>query len=571
MKFQKHMKFKNRKQSLFRLQLVLLLVVALGYAVSLYGLRTTEPSDPIDGAFERMEYVSIEGGSAMEQPDAATGQNPAAKDAAGEQSQGAKDAADRQRQGVKNLTADLKNEGQGNGLVRNTGQDDVLPSSEDGALQEQTGKKTDGSGQDGQGGENVSLQGEQKSMVEKDDPASPSTNEDENEPETNQREQISDEGLVTDLRDCLITEEELTEDTLSFYAYYSDVTVASDIRVNYRHEEDEGNGSWLTAKGRDYTVKLSYGENQITIYYTDGSGQRNTLSFTITYQAKRASETEPVVGQEPPVIHTNLDAWSGEISTQNFTFTVHAVTAGGTEIRSDHLLVRQDGEEITNPTGNDIYEYMLYFGKPESGETAEHTVTVLAWDEAGNSRLVQYRVTYRHVEEGQVNGHVRVVVDATTVGVGILADETVEIIQGRPASYTLLAALEQMNFSYDFAGTEMVGFYIRSISRGNAFARAAIPEDLRRLLEEDGMEFREPCTKNKLGEYDFTQGSGWMYRVNDSAYAGKGLSEWYLNDNDTLYLRYTLAFGKDIGGTNSGFGRLENYGGMWIDGGFVPQ
>ena len=35
-----------------------------------------------------------------------------------------------------------------------------------------------------------------------------------------------------------------------------------------------------------------------------------------------------------------------------------------------------------------------------------------------------------------------------------------------------------------------------------------------------------------------------MYSVNGSYAAGKGMSEYHLNDGDTLYLRFTLAYGK---------------------------
>lgn len=376
-------------------------------------------------------------------------------------------------------------------------------------------------------------------------------------------------GLVTDLSSKIITFEELKNDMLYFYAYYSDVTVDSNIKVSYRHGSEEGNGRWLTAQGRDYSVKLSFGRNIIVIYYTDKAGKRNYASFTITYEANKADEENPEQGAHPPTITTNLDNWEGDIKTQTFTFTVKARTWENKQIYSDHITVLMDGQRITNPTGTNTYEYVLYFKKPNKGDTSKHKITVLAWDDDGNSKLVKFEVIYRSIEEGDVIGQVRVVVDATTVNKGIIADETVDIVQGRPASYTLLEALDTMNFEYDYAGTKDDGFYLRSIRRGNAFRNARMPETLRELIERDGLEFRDACTKNQLGEFDFTQGSGWMYCVNSGAYSGKGLSEWFLNDGDTIYLRFTLAYGKDIGVENSGFGRLDSYCGLWINDGFV--
>ena len=72
-------------------------------------------------------------------------------------------------------------------------------------------------------------------------------------------------------------------------------------------------------------------------------------------------------------------------------------------------------------------------------------------------------------------------------------------------------------------------------------------------------------TSTGIGEVDYTMGSGWMYSINESLYPGKGLSEYKLSDGDTLCLRFTLAYGKDIGGSTSGggYGRLASYCGMW--------
>ena len=377
-------------------------------------------------------------------------------------------------------------------------------------------------------------------------------------------------GLVTDLTSRIITFSELEDDTLNFYAYYSDIRVKSDIVVKYRHEKDTGNGTVLEGRGRDYSTKLSLGKNEIIIYYTDGDGNRNYSSFVISYEATKADENTPTQGQNPPTITTNLDNWEGEVKTQSFTFTVKARTWENKQIYYDHIVVMMDGKEILNPTGNSTYEYVLYFTKPNRGDTSNHKITVLAWDDDGNSRLEKYELVYRSIDEGDVIGQVRVVVDATTVGKGIIADEVVDIVQGRPASYTVLEALDVMNMEYDYAGTKDNGFYLRNLRRGGAFRNARMPEALEELIARDGLEFRDPCTKNQLGEFDFTQGSGWMYCVNSGAYSGKGLSEWHLNDGDTIYLRFTLAYGKDIGVTDSGFGRLESYCGLWIDEGFIP-
>ena len=64
--------------------------------------------------------------------------------------------------------------------------------------------------------------------------------------------------------------------------------------------------------------------------------------------------------------------------------------------------------------------------------------------------------------------------------------------------------------------------------------------------------------ENSLGEFDFTQGSGWMYSVNGQ-YVGRSMSEVFPQDGDVVRLRYTLAYGKDVGLGMDG----ENYYKEW--------
>lgn len=559
------MEWKNKRKLHSYIDILLTFILIAGSLMHLRIVDTVEPQNAILQAYEELNMESM---VAPEVNEAHVNENTREeKDMEGSYEQG-----------------DTSGKEEVNGIEETDEREDISQDEETGEREdtsqgEETSEREDTSKDEGTGeGENASqggTTGESAALAEngkdvENEESAGTENPTENKKEEDTREPDSEAGLITDLQSKMITCSELENDTLFFYAYYSDATVDADVRVNYKHEKENGNGSWLTAKGRDYSCQLKLGKNVITIYYNDAKQEQKYTVFTITYQAEKATQEKTSVGENPPVIETNLDSWTGEILTQNFTFTVSAKTGFGEQIYSNHIQVQMDGKDITNPTGNSVYEYVLYFPKPDVGETQEHTITVLAWDDAGNSKMQVYNVTYRSKEEGEVIGQVRVIIDATTVGVGILADEQVDIIQGKPASYTVLAALEQMNFEYEFAGTEMIGFYIRSISRGNAFRKAEIPQQLYDLIVKDEIELRTPCSSNRLGEYDFTQGSGWLYSVNGGNYAGKGLSEWYLNDKDTLYMRFTVAYGKDIGGVESQFGRLQSYCGLWIDGGYIP-
>ena len=388
--------------------------------------------------------------------------------------------------------------------------------------------------------------------------------------------------LITDLETRTILRTELQDDILSFYVYYSDASVKADIRVNLNHKAAgdasfQGNGSVLSPEGIQYSAVLKPGVNKITVSYTDGTGARRSASFLITYKEALADADHPTVGEAPPVIRTNLDSWTGNIKTSSFTFIVGAFTESGAPLSMsdsfEGIEVFLDGKPIGETTGSQgQYEYVLPFTRPNVGDTEDHTVSVRAWDKDGNSRYSEYTVTYEAFDEGEVIGTVHMVIDATTVGLGILDEFDYEIIQGEPAAATILAMLEEFGYEPVYDGSVPVGFYLRKISRSDCFTGSEIDERLLPFIERDGIRLTEPCDRDSLGEYDFTSGSGWMFAVND-VYPGKGLSYFYLNDGDVISLRFTLAYGKDVGGyllAGNGYGSLSSYCGIWANEEYTP-
>ena len=381
-----------------------------------------------------------------------------------------------------------------------------------------------------------------------------------------------EEGLVTDLSSKTILFSELTNDQFSFYAYYTPESVDANLRVKYRAQSDTGNGTWLRADGHNYSTKLKAGKNEITVSYKDSKGEKKTKRYIITYEANKADERTPEIGENPPTIETNLDDWEGYIQQQNFTFLVKARTWQGEVIRSNHIRVTMDGQTITNPTGSSTYEYALWFERPNNQDIGRHVITVMAWDDEGNSKFVKYTVETLVPDDGEVIGSVTVVIDATTVDLGIIDEaDGIELIQGETAADALLKMLDEYGYTANYSGSAASGFYLRSLERADTFAGAEIEEHLQELLERDNITFTSPCSGDQLGEFDFTRGSGWMYSVNGSYAAGKGMSEYHLNDGDTLYLRFTLAYGKDIGGSEASGGTegsLSGYCGTWINGSY---
>ena len=235
-----------------------------------------------------------------------------------------------------------------------------------------------------------------------------------------------------------------------------------------------------------------------------------------------------------------------------------------------------DGELLTNPTGSAAsgYEYVLRFSAPLVGDEREYTLRILAWDDAGNSAMRTVKIVYQTVSEGDDIGEATIRIDATTVGLGIVDEETVRIKQGDTAAQTVLQMLEDCGYEagYDGLAEKNGGFYLMRLTRGDLLYRAQVPERLWTLIQRDGISLTGAPGRDSLGQHDYTWGAGWMYDVN-GYYPGKGLSEWMLGDGDVLTLRFTLAWGKDIdgfGATGGGYGVLSSYCYVWRDGQEIP-
>ena len=562
---------KKKKWTIRALGIALTLAVVFGCAGFIMPSERVEPDSPWKPVQERLRVETLENGTG-------SGQSAEEDESQGDSSRGGNqnlDQIDRYADTSKNRAEELP---PGKDELDTKEQDEADQQSEtdqakDGQNDQKT-EETDGGSGDSKGGGEDDAKGDKPS----DSGEKPDQQPDEPGADPNPDEEAH---LVTDLKNGIITFSQLKNDTLKFYAYYSDRSVNANIKVNYRHDEDPGNGKTLAANGVNYSAVLKKGINYITVSYTDINGKRKSVRFTIDYQAEKATEENPEVGEHPPIIKTNLDGRDPEIDmirTANFTLTVDATTwqgnriyANGIQVRMKSLDTNSGWQTITNPTGNQIFEYVLHFERPNRGDIARYAVQVLAWDGDGNSKLVTYEVHWYAADEGEVIGRVHAVIDATSVGLGILAEDDVDIRQGESAASSVVEILDYFGFTCEYGGTIKNGFYLRRISRGDAFDGAEIPDDedsvsLLECLKRDGIGFTKPCSRDSLGENDFTRSSGWMYALNDKFYyPGKGLSEWTLEDGDTLYIRYTLAEGKDIGTTSSHAGIYSSYCGIWAN------
>ena len=150
-----------------------------------------------------------------------------------------------------------------------------------------------------------------------------------------------------------------------------------------------------------------------------------------------------------------------------------------------------------------------------------------------------YTVIYHQISEGDPAGSVNVVLDATTIGLGILDSGTLDIVEGETAASVVLRFLQERGYEPDYQGTATMNFYLRRINRGDIAYRADVPEHLWELILRDGITTDANYDRDSIGEFDYTQGSGWMYSINGTLYEGTGMSGYKVRKRKPVVSMYT--------------------------------
>ncbi len=171
-------------------------------------------------------------------------------------------------------------------------------------------------------------------------------------------------------------------------------------------------------------------------------------------------------------------------------------------------------------------------------------------------------------------GTATVSVEAFSVGGGYLAQPAeLETDGSLRASVAVLSLLAQNGLTAFYGGTPENGFYLAYVANGAAagsfngyrcasssyppaspralsFATAIDPA-VKAYLADHADYFDETDYETNfsgyLGEFVYTNGSGWMYSLN-GAYLQKDMASVSLQPGDTLTLKYTLWYGADVGG-----------------------
>lgn len=196
----------------------------------------------------------------------------------------------------------------------------------------------------------------------------------------------------------------------------------------------------------------------------------------------------------------------------------------------------------------------------EFQESGEYVVEITATDAEGVTQTKTYNITYEMAEYGEPIGKATVCIEAFTIGGGyIVAPIEIDVLEGINCAYLLDEFLADNNLTYMSTGSLDGGFYLATISDIPEFT-PVICESLLVALTDAGFDVQlDSYTQGELSEFDFTQGSGWMYCVN-GIFPNVGFSEYYLQDGDVMRIQFTLAYGSDIGGSSgAGFAYAEDF------------
>lgn len=332
-----------------------------------------------------------------------------------------------------------------------------------------------------------------------------------------------------------LTEHRAAKENYSFYARAVANGESVPLSVTFNDTQITGN------EAGEYAVTLKHGVNTIHVtgqYETE----KLTKQYRILYKDPTVVEEEKVDPQAPKLVTDLKDGTQvkGDIKTIN----VWPTTSSGERIRGKNVLVKVNGTAIPFTWDDSVktsYKLVLNPG--------ENNVSIKIWDDDGRTITEQFVVHSQQVEDNGVIGQVTMSLEASTLGINYLIPPTkVDIHKGEKGSYVLDQFLRNHGFTYSHTGTMTTGFYLKDISKPGMLRNLAIPDDLWALVEKHSTRSeRNNYSEDAVGEFDFANGSGWMYSINGD-YPNYGFSDAYFLDGDVVRIRYTLHYGKDIGG-----------------------
>ena len=405
-----------------------------------------------------------------------------------------------------------------------------------------------------------------------------------------------------------VYDDQLTEGLLT-YTFTIRGEEASDVTIQSVKCYQSGSFKTVTLPSPSGSVTLLLegdrtGSNTFTVTATGTGGDSYTFVFNIPYKHRGENSVKIKTnlrdgdtvtnGQE---VNLTVEAWTEDAAGN----TVSHILATGTETK---LTVQLDGKDVQfESTSGYVQQYLLIPENLDEGDRNEHTLYIYAEDEKGNYGELTLKLIGKRTEEGQKIGTASIYIDMSILGLGVRGPISYDVLSKEPVSYVIAKAIWDYDAGDPFgtaansfhwpasrcanSGTLDSGFYLQTMddgsglgSRANALSGgwnqfgSTSDEILAGIDSRFGAGSNEAIlwrciyrnsiplsgTSTGIGEHDYTMGSGWMYSIGGATYyPGTPMSGFYLKDGDTLTLRYTLAYGWDVGTGESGYGNTVGY------------
>ena len=347
--------------------------------------------------------------------------------------------------------------------------------------------------------------------------------------------------IVTDLRD-----ETVHQEMLQFTAEIANGSSYARLTVVC-------NGETITVSDGSYRATLKTGGNVIRLKATDTvDGERLTITevYTVKYVPLATEETAPKLKT------VNLAEEGTSVRGDRFILAVLPEDYQGSRIYSDGIQVRLNGEAWAHKWESDVTRYLFYL------RSGSNTVDIRITDRDGRYVDYSYTITCTAVRDGDPIGEMIFSLDAKVLGLGYFIEPMkVTVYQGETGAETVVRVIEERGFAVEYENTVKDGFYLVRIRKDGICREASIPQELVNAINQDGLVWVNQCDENSLGAFDYCMGAGWMYSHN-GYFPDIPLSDNGFIDGDVVCVRFTLAYGKDIGGSDVG-GGAGNYDKAW--------
>lgn len=156
-------------------------------------------------------------------------------------------------------------------------------------------------------------------------------------------------------------------------------------------------------------------------------------------------------------------------------------------------------------------------------------------------------------EEKTPAGYVYLCVEKGNIGQGyMLEPEKIPYYEGENVAQVLVRNLQDNGYEVDMTGSPEDSFYLSSINDTKGSTTATLPKFLEDYIKENNIDLANPRDSQWLGEFDYTNLSGWVFKYND-LHSPVGASGVPCENNMVIRWSFTVCgYGSDCWDTGWG-------------------